>query len=170
MRRLTRPMAEFELWKALLAEELTRPVRWGPLNDDLPECLRAPEVYAARFDVEEAQASRGMKPEPTYPAPSSFRHDDWRTDPDLLPHLARYPTIRTLLESSDGVNAMYAWAGVPVIEADAHSLWCSGFTMEAIAEALDRAEETVSAFIGRTDWRLKSCLRRWDEQREEEAS
>jgi hypothetical protein len=166
LRRLSRPTAEFELWKALLAEELKRPVRWGPLNDDLPEFLRAPEVYAAHHDVLEAQAGRPMAPEPTYPPPVPVRHDDWRTDPDLVPHLAKYPTVRQLLDA-DGVNGMYAWAGVPTIEADAHSLFCAGFTMEAIAEALSRAEETVQEFVGRADWRLKHCLRHWDRLREE---
>jgi len=165
VRRLSRATAEFELWKALLEVERKRPDRWGPLNDDLPEHLRAPEVYAALHDVVEAQAGRPMAPEPTFPPPAPVRHDDWHTDPDLVPHLTKYPTVRQLLDS-DGVNGMYAWAGVPVIEADAHSLYCAGFTTEAIAEALSRAEETVQEFIGRADWRLKHCLRHWDRQRE----
>lgn len=128
-------------------------------------CLQAPEVYAAKVDVEDTEAGRGLEWDPVYPAPI-VEKPHWRDDPALLPHLERYPTLLSLLESEEGVDAVYRWAGARRREADAYALSIAGLTDEAIAEQLKIALPTVTEFIGRVKWRLEAALRHLDLLRE----
>jgi DNA-binding CsgD family transcriptional regulator len=123
--------------------------------------LLSPEVYAAKVDVEDTEAGRSVGPEPTYPPPI-VEKPHWREDPALLPHLARYPALLSLLESEEGVDAVYRWAGARKREADAYALSIAGLTDEAIAEQLKIALPTVTEFIGRVKWRLEAALRHLD--------
>jgi len=128
-------------------------------------CLMADEVYAAGVDVDDTYAGRGMQPEPTYPPPV-VEKPHWRDDPKLKPRLERYAILLNLLESEEGVDAVYRWAGARKREADAYALSIAGLTDEAIAEQLKIALPTVTEFIGRVQWRLEAALKHLDRLRE----
>lgn len=130
---------------------------------EVPDCLLAPEVYAALVDVEHTEAGRGMQPEPTYPPRPAPWVDDWHDDPVLRPFLYRYPVLRQLLDR-EGVNGLYRWAQVPTDEADAFGLHTVGLTDRAVGELMEppRNELTVRALIERAEERILDSVARWE--------
>lgn len=88
----------------------------------------------------------------------------WSDNPELLPHLAEHPVLRSLC--SRGTETVYGWADVTKREAAAFDMHLIGWADEVIAWWLDEYLPTdvltrassVPKLYGDAEWRIRSAL------------